>query len=234
MTVVALLSVACSSTDDRNTASTAAATSSASSAAEDPVAASQARVDDAKAAVTAAEDALSSAHQNFCGATEGYIETLDRYGRVFTDSSATTVIAQMRRADRWREVPCTGVVNIIETFPWPSTPGRNVASCYRRDIIQIVRGLPGRPAVVPEPRPRTLGPALTSGKVIWGKTSRAIILYDRPERGLGLASASLILLVEPAILRPGVAGAPHLRLGAVGIVRRCGMLGPANSGRGCR
>ena len=49
--------------------------------------------------MSAAEDALTSAHQNFCGATEGYIETLDRYGRVFTDSSATVGDVQTLGAD---------------------------------------------------------------------------------------------------------------------------------------
>ena len=32
---------------------------------------------------------MTTAHGEFCSATEGYVETLDRYGRVFTDRAAT-------------------------------------------------------------------------------------------------------------------------------------------------
>lgn len=80
---VALLAAACSNSGQT------AETSPATSASEDPVTAAQARVGDAENGVSGAQSALASAHQNFCGAAKGYVETLDRYGRVFTDRSAT-------------------------------------------------------------------------------------------------------------------------------------------------
>jgi peptidoglycan hydrolase-like protein with peptidoglycan-binding domain len=65
----------------------------------DPVAAAQARVDAARTAVTGAESALTGAHQDFCGTAKGYVETLDRYGRVFTDRAATVGDVQTLGAD---------------------------------------------------------------------------------------------------------------------------------------
>ena len=67
--------------------------------AEDPVAVAQARVSDAEAGVSGAEGALTSAHQNFCVASKDYVETLDRYGRLFTDRSATVGDVQTLGAD---------------------------------------------------------------------------------------------------------------------------------------
>jgi peptidoglycan hydrolase-like protein with peptidoglycan-binding domain len=49
----------------------------------------QARVDTAQAGVTAAEGALTQAGQTLCGAAGGYVEALDRYGKVFSDNAAT-------------------------------------------------------------------------------------------------------------------------------------------------
>ena len=63
------------------------------------MAAAQARVGDAETGVSGAQAAVTSAHQNFCGAAKGYVETLDRYGRVFTDRSATVGDVQTLGAD---------------------------------------------------------------------------------------------------------------------------------------
>ena len=49
--------------------------------------------------MSAAESALVSAREDFCGAAKGYVETLDRYGRVFTDRSATVGDVQTLGAD---------------------------------------------------------------------------------------------------------------------------------------
>ena len=54
---------------------------------------------DAEAGVSGAQGALTSAHQNFCVAAKDYVETLDRYGRVFTDRSATVGDVQTLGAD---------------------------------------------------------------------------------------------------------------------------------------
>ena len=77
---VALLVTACSSDDD------APATTGAP---EDPVAAAQQRLTDAEGGVTQSQQALTDSHAAFCGSAEGYVEVLDRYGRVFTDRAAT-------------------------------------------------------------------------------------------------------------------------------------------------
>ena len=92
LVIVAVLAVACSRNDGGEP-------SPATSATEDPVAVAQARVDTATAGVTDAEGALISAHQDFCGTAKGYVEILDRYGRVFTDRSATVGDVQTAGAD---------------------------------------------------------------------------------------------------------------------------------------
>src|SRR6478672_11983881 len=87
---VALVTAACSS-DGGTTPTT--------STSADPVAAAQAQVAAAQTAVSGAESALTTAHQNFCGSAKGYVETLDRYGRVFTDRAATVGDVQTLGAD---------------------------------------------------------------------------------------------------------------------------------------
>jgi predicted lipoprotein with Yx(FWY)xxD motif/murein L,D-transpeptidase YcbB/YkuD len=92
VTSVALLASACSGDDDDvATSQTAGGTTepAPTTAAEDPVAAAQQQVTDAEDGVTQSQEALTTAHGGFCDATTGYVETLDRYGRVFTDSAAT-------------------------------------------------------------------------------------------------------------------------------------------------
>ena len=88
-TSLALIAAACSRGGTTEQTSTSA----------DPVTAAQARVDDAEQGVTAAEQALTTAHQSFCGTATIYVESLDRYGRVFTDRSATVGDVQTLGAD---------------------------------------------------------------------------------------------------------------------------------------
>jgi len=111
---VSLLAVACG-----NNNGPAGETSPATSASQDPVAAAQARVSDAETGVSGAQTALTSAHQNFCGAAKGYVETLDRYGRVFTDRSATVGDVQTLGADlvapREEVVTSAGAVETAKT-----------------------------------------------------------------------------------------------------------------------
>jgi len=56
---------------------------------EDPVEEARQRVADAENGVAQAQEELTTAHGEFCSAAEGYVETLDRYGRLFTDRAAT-------------------------------------------------------------------------------------------------------------------------------------------------
>ncbi|HOZ59475.1 MAG TPA: peptidoglycan-binding domain-containing protein, partial [Nakamurella multipartita] len=88
-TSVALLAAACS-----NNAATEETTEKA-----DPVAVAQTRVSDAETGVSTAEQALTAAHQSFCGTATVYVQTLDRYGRVFTDRAATVGDVQTLGAD---------------------------------------------------------------------------------------------------------------------------------------
>ena len=85
LVAVTLVASACSDDDDSGGAVATEATTEGA----DPVAAAEQRVTDAEAGVTQSQESLTEAHGAFCSATTGYIETLDRYGRVFTDSAAT-------------------------------------------------------------------------------------------------------------------------------------------------
>jgi peptidoglycan hydrolase-like protein with peptidoglycan-binding domain len=113
---VALLGAACGDDDDDDTsdatpaASTAEAPAPAPAAAgtteaapttdpEDAVAAAQARVDAAEADVVAKQQAVVEARAQFCRDTVGYIEALDRYGKVFTEEAATVGDVETRGAD---------------------------------------------------------------------------------------------------------------------------------------
>ena len=82
---VALVAAACSDSDNSSTTTTAGT----SRTTEDPVAAAEARLETAQAGVKTANDALTSAGKQFCTDAETYVATLDRYGKVLTDSQAT-------------------------------------------------------------------------------------------------------------------------------------------------
>ena len=63
--------------------------SSTPSSTQNPVAAAEARVATAQSGLMKAQDSLTSAHQTFCGEAKDYVSSLDRYGKLFTDSTAT-------------------------------------------------------------------------------------------------------------------------------------------------
>ena len=63
--------------------------SSTPSSTQNPVAAAEARVATAQSGLMKAQDSLTSAHQTFCGEAKDYVSSLDRYGKLFTDSKAT-------------------------------------------------------------------------------------------------------------------------------------------------
>jgi peptidoglycan hydrolase-like protein with peptidoglycan-binding domain len=76
-----VLITACSSDD--------ASTPSAPSTTQDPVAAAEARVSTAQSSLETANDALTAASQQFCNDAKDYVTAVDRYGKVFTDATAT-------------------------------------------------------------------------------------------------------------------------------------------------
>lgn len=92
---ILLVATACGNDDGRGgTATTQSPPSSV-----DPVAVAQDRVDTAEAGVSAAEKTLAAAREGFCGTAKDYVETLDRYGHVFTDATATVGDVQTLGAD---------------------------------------------------------------------------------------------------------------------------------------
>jgi peptidoglycan hydrolase-like protein with peptidoglycan-binding domain len=86
---VGLVAASCSSSGK-----TAATTTT-----QEPVAAAQTRVDAAQANVTKTNDALTAAHRGFCSAAGSYVTTLDRYGKLFTDTKATVGDVKTSGAD---------------------------------------------------------------------------------------------------------------------------------------
>ncbi len=66
---------------------------------DDPLAAAEARVADAESGVSDAGDSLTEAGEQFCSDAEGYVEALDRYGKLFTDDAATVGDVQTAGAD---------------------------------------------------------------------------------------------------------------------------------------
>ena len=93
---VALMAAGCS--DDRDDVETEV-TSEATTEREDPVAAAEARVEEAESGVADSQKALEAAGEQFCADAESYIEVLDRYGKLFTDDAATVGDIQTLGAD---------------------------------------------------------------------------------------------------------------------------------------
>ena len=96
LAAIALLASACSSDDDDSTQETA---TQETAGPDDPLAAAEARVEDAESGAAAADASLAEAGEQLCGAAEGYLESLDRYGKLFTDDAATVGDVQTVGAD---------------------------------------------------------------------------------------------------------------------------------------
>ena len=94
LVAVALMASACSDDDDVSTTE-----APATSEVEDPVAAAEARVEEAESGVTDSQEALEAAGEQFCVDAESYLEVLDRYGKLFTDDAATVGDIQTLGAD---------------------------------------------------------------------------------------------------------------------------------------
>ena len=95
LVVVALVASACSDDDDDGTSTDPSPTVEV----EDPVAVAEARVEDAESGVTDSQEALDAAGEQFCVDAEGYLDRLDRYGKLFTDDAATVGDIQTLGAD---------------------------------------------------------------------------------------------------------------------------------------
>src|SRR5699024_865307 len=85
MVSLALFASACGGDDDDDDEVETVEDTEAPEESGDPVADAEQRVADAENGVAQSQEALTAAHGEFCGVAEGYVEALDRYGRVFTD-----------------------------------------------------------------------------------------------------------------------------------------------------
>ena len=99
LVVVSVLVSACSDDDDDGDGVATQGTAAETTQPEDPVAAAEARVEAAESGVTDSQQALEGAHEQFCVDADGYLEVLDRYGKLFTDDAATVGDIQTLGAD---------------------------------------------------------------------------------------------------------------------------------------
>ena len=124
LVAVALMASACSDDDDVSTTE-----APATSEAEDPVAAAEARVEEAESGVTDSQEALEAAGEQFCVDAEGYLEVLDRYGKLFTDDAATVGDIQTLGADlvEPRETVASSVNEVEEAKTALAAAGQELA-----------------------------------------------------------------------------------------------------------
>ena len=124
LVAVALAGSACSDDDDVTT--TEAPTTSEVG---DPVAAAEARVAEAESGLTGSQQALEAAGEQFCVDAEGYLEMLDRYGKLFTDDAATVGDIQTLGADlvEPRETVASSVNEVEEAKTALAAAGQELA-----------------------------------------------------------------------------------------------------------
>ena len=144
------LLAACSNNGDRSETSGATESTTAS---EDPIAVARTRVDEAEAGVVAANGALTAAREDFCGSAKGYVETLDRYGRVFTDQSATVGDVQTLGADL--EAPRQEVVSTADIVQ----AANNDLAAAQQDLLDAQAALAAAVAATSSPTPSPTGPS---------------------------------------------------------------------------
>ena len=89
LAAVALVISACNQVAGVSTSGGTGTEAPATTERRDPVAAAEAQVEAAESGVTEAQDALTAAGEQFCSEAAGYVEALDRYGKLFTDQVAT-------------------------------------------------------------------------------------------------------------------------------------------------
>ena len=133
------------------------------------MAAAQARVSDAQNGVSQAEGGLASASGEFCGAATSYVETLDRYGRVFTDRSATVGDVQTLGADlvepRDDVVAAAGVVETAKNDLATAQQELVDAEAALADAVASASSLPASTAPETTVTTTTLVPAATIARV---------------------------------------------------------------------
>ena len=93
------------------------------------MAAAEARVEEAESGVTDSQEALQAAGEELCVDAEGYLEALDRYGKLFTDDAATVGDIQTLGADlvEPRETVTSSVNEVEEAKTAVAAAGQELA-----------------------------------------------------------------------------------------------------------
>ncbi|MET0147058.1 MAG: peptidoglycan-binding protein [Ilumatobacteraceae bacterium] len=163
LVAVALVASACSDDDDAST------TDAPATSAEDPVAAAEARVADAESGVTDSQAALEAAREQFCVDAEGYIEILDRYGKLFTDDAATVGDVQTLGADliEPRETVASSVNEVEEAKTALAAAGQELADAQAAlaQAIATASSVPTSATTPETTTTTTLVPAATIERV---------------------------------------------------------------------
>ena len=139
------------------------------SAVEDPVAAAEARVGEAESAMTASQEALDAAAEQFCVDAGGYIEVLDRYGKLFTDDAATVGDIQTLGADlvEPRETVASAVNEVEEAKAALAAAGQELADAQAAlvEAIATASSLPTSSTTPATTTTTTLVPPATIERV---------------------------------------------------------------------
>ena len=139
------------------------------SAVDDPVAAAEARVGEAESALTASQEALDAAAEQFCVDAGGYIEVLDRYGKLFTDDAATVGDIQTLGADlvEPRETVASTVNEVEEAKTALAAAGQELADAQAAlvEAIATASSLPTSSTTPATTTTTTLVPPATIERV---------------------------------------------------------------------
>ena len=140
------------------------------------VEAAQARVTSAEQAVADAKTALEQANSTFCGQAKDYIQSVDRYGKLFVDSAATVGDVQTLGADL--EQPRASVTSaaqaVLDAHDALNHANQDLADA-RVALAAAQASASGSPGKTPSPSPTTplSSPKVPSASVDRVKTAEA-------------------------------------------------------------
>jgi peptidoglycan hydrolase-like protein with peptidoglycan-binding domain len=162
---IALLTAACSSSKGE----TATTTASTSATTQDPVAAAEARVAEAQKGLDTANGALTSAGQQLCSDATTYVTALDRYGKLFTDSTATVGDVKAGGADlaapRESVATAASAVTTAKEDVVSAEQELAAAQAALADARSVASSVPTSATTAPPPTTTTLVPAATITRV---------------------------------------------------------------------
>jgi peptidoglycan hydrolase-like protein with peptidoglycan-binding domain len=182
--VLVALAAACGDDDDDDT-------SSATSTTQDPIAAAQDRVSAAETALADAEDALVAAGPAFCDEAEGYIEAIDRYGKLFTDSTAT--VGDVRTLGTDLTAPRESVASAASAV----SEAQAELAAAEQELADAQRALAEVTATTPSPS-TTTPPTTTSTTVVPPATINRVRQAEEELAATGEGITDATPLVEAA------------------------------------